>query len=142
MSLKLRKNQTALITVLLSGIINMNGAYAEVEQASTNEFPASVSTVPSEQHEGFVLEWEDGNWSDFMRQLSDATNFQMDSVDLFGMFNSDKDNTISAHDYHKAQVHKLAANTPVEQDSIDAVAEEDKDWRTERKWWQRGSPVL
>ena len=142
MSLKLGKNKTALIAVLLSGIVNMNGAYAEVEQASTNEFPASVSTVPSEQHDGFVLEWEDGNWSDFMRQLSDATSFQMDSVDVLGMFNSDKDNTISAHDYHKAQVDKLAANTPVEQDSIDAVAEEDTDWRTERKWWQRGSPVL
>lgn len=128
---------------LFVSLINLDCIYAEVENASTGEFPASVSTVPYE-NEGFVIEWEDGNWSDFVRQLGSAFDFRFDSFEFPGFSSSTEtaNNSTNAHSYHRAS-ESQSDNKMLETVAQEEVAEaDDTDWRTERKWWQRGTPVL
>ncbi|MBP9722383.1 MAG: hypothetical protein KBD64_04405 [Gammaproteobacteria bacterium] len=133
---------------------------------AAGDLPATVGTVGNtsnistanehesdSEHEGFVIEWEDGNIYDFFQQVRSAFDFNLDSIDILGFSSSDsananKDNSVNAHNYHKKSddintdldVATNAQNTRNNSDKSEP--EEQEDWRTERKWWQRGAPVL
>lgn len=122
-----------------------------------------MTSEPEEsENQGFAIEWEDGNLSDFVRQVENAVgfNFNLSSVSLFGL-NSDssKDTSVDPHSYHRtdlAVADTIDANSVSVKDdhghqeetsgssgsSGSTSTEAQQDWREARKWWQRGGPVL
>ncbi len=140
-----------LMTLLICGLGLSYGSTQEMvgePEGSENEY------------QGFAIEWEDGNLSDFVRQVENAVgfNFNLSSVSLFGL-NSDssKDTSVDPHSYHRTDLavadttdtssvsvkddHSYQKETPDSTDSLYAT-ETQQDWRETRKWWQRGGPVL
>lgn len=135
-----------------------------------NEFPATIGTV-GDDDSGFSIEWEDGNLSDFLRQLQESLNIDLESIDFFGL-SGDGAGEIDPHDYHNSHRHlneseyddasnrkefnksnnqDIAYNSSNNLDTsastntnanTDTQEEDDDDWRKSRKWWQRGTPVL
>jgi len=136
-----RNLKNKLIIILLNFIYLCPNTYSSEIEASANEFPATTGTVLRD-HDGFMIEWEDGNWTDFANQLQNAFNFEFEQIDLFGLFDSNQKN--NAHEYHRSKPDNASKSTVESTESTEPTeSTSETDWRTERKWWQRGaSPIL
>lgn len=141
--MKNKISSSFIIYTLVCSVCSIGSiAYAEVDSTITSDTIAN-------DHEGFVIEWEDGNMSDFLSQVNNMFDASFDSVDVFGMFGSSESDRIKAHDYHRQDTRDTNNSTDVARvdTKVDAAstsdAQEQPDWRYERKWWQRGTtPVL